>query len=257
MDYHTINYEKTDHLAIITLNRPDTGNAIDVQMAGELAQVCGSIKEDEDIRVIVVTAAGRDVFSNGTDPSALDAGENRQAMITRLSTAAMLESIELPIIAAINGSALGQGLELVLACDFRFCSEQAQFGMPQVSRGEIPWDGGTQRLARIVGRGKAMEMILLGESLDATEALRIGLVNKVVPADELQNKTMDLARSIASKGPVALRYAKEAIYKGMDVTLEQGLRLEADLYYLLHTTNDRIEGIQAFQEKRSPKFEGK
>lgn len=257
MSFNTIIFEKTDHLAIVTLNRPKAGNAIDIQMAGELVQVCGTIKEDEDIRVIVVTAAGRDVFSIGTDPSAFDDVENRQELIKQLSTAAMLESIELPIIAAINGSALGQGLELVLACDFRFCSEQAQFGMPQVTQGEIPWDGGTQRLVRIVGRGKAMEMILLGERVDAVEALRIGLVNKVVPANELQEKTMALARSIASKGPVALRYAKEAIYKGMDVTLEQGLRLEADLYYLLHTTKDRTEGIRAFQEKRSPKFEGK
>ena len=257
MSYNAIIYKKTDHLAVITLNRPEANNAIDLQMAAELAQVCSLIKQDADIGAIVVTAAGRDAFSHGTDPSLVATVENRPAMISKLSTASTLETLELPVIAAINGDALGQGLELVLACDFRFCVEQAQFGMPQVVQGELPWDGGTQRLSRIVGRSKAMEMILLGETIDAAEAFRIGLVNKVVPADELQDKTMVLARAIAAKGPVALRYAKEAIYKGMDLTLEQGLRLEADLYYLLHTTNDRTEGIRAFQEKRTPRFEGK
>jgi enoyl-CoA hydratase/carnithine racemase len=152
---------------------------------------------------------------------------------------------------------MGQGLELALACDIRICSSKARLGMPQVANGDIPWDGGTQRLARLVGRGKALEMILLGETIDSAEAGRIGLVNQVVPDEKLSETVMLIAGEISKKGPLALRFAKEAIFKGMDMTLEQGLRLEADLYYLLHTTSDREEGVKAFQEKRTPKFEGR
>ena len=168
-----------------------------------------------------------------------------------------IASIDRPVISAIDGEVTGLGLELALACDIRIATEISHFGLPHVREGLIPWDGGTQRLSRLVGRSKAMEMILTGEIIDAQEAYRIGLVNRVVPPKELMSLVMDMAREIASKGPVALRYAKEAIHKGMDLTLEQGLRLEADLYFLLHTTKDRTEGIRAFQEKSSPRFEGR
>ena len=154
-------------------------------------------------------------------------------------------------------SAIGQGLELALACDIRIASETSRFGLPQIEAGHILWDGGTQRLSRLVGKGKALEMILTGEVIDAQEALRIGLVHKVVSAGELMEVTMKMAQEMASKGPIALRYTKEAVYKGMDMTLEQGLRLEADLYLLIHTSKDRSEGIQAFRDKKTPKFEGK
>jgi len=163
----------------------------------------------------------------------------------------------IPTIAAINGDAFGQWLELALACDIRISAEDARFSMPQVTYGEIPWDGGTQRLARLVGRGKALEMILTGEVIDALEAYRVGLVNRVVPRKALMKEAIALASEMADKGPIALRFAKEAVCKGMDLTLEQGLRLEADLYFLLHTTQDRTEGIRAFIEKRPPKFEGR
>jgi enoyl-CoA hydratase/carnithine racemase len=156
----------------------------------------------------------------------------------------------------IGGDAIGLGLELALACDIRIAADTAHFGFPHIKEGLIPWDGGTQRLSRVVGQAKAMEMILTGEVIDAEEAYRIGLLSKVVPAEELMPVTIDMAREMASKGPIALRYAKEAIQKGMDLTLEQGLRLEADLYFLLHTTKDRTEGITAFREKRTPEFEG-
>jgi enoyl-CoA hydratase len=152
---------------------------------------------------------------------------------------------------------MGQGLELALACDIRIASETSYFGMPHIKSGLIPWDGGTQRLSRLVGRGKALEMILTGEIIDAQEALRIGLVHRVVPKKDLTEVTMKLAQEMASKGPIALRYTKEAVYKGMDMTLEQGLRLEADLYLLIHTSKDRSKGIQAFRAKRTPKFGGK
>jgi enoyl-CoA hydratase/carnithine racemase len=161
------------------------------------------------------------------------------------------------VIAAINGDATGQGLELALACDIRVATEASHFGLPHIKKGLIPWDGGTQRLSRLVGSGKTLEMILTGEMIDAQEALRIGLVNKVVPREELMKAVTGLAQEMASKGPIALRYAKEAIHKGMDLTLEQGLRLEADLYLLLHTTKDRSEGIKAFREKKVPRFEGR
>jgi enoyl-CoA hydratase/carnithine racemase len=161
------------------------------------------------------------------------------------------------VIAAISGDVIGQGLELALACDLRIASETSHFGLPQIKTGHLPSDGGTQRLSRLVGRGKGLEMILTGEIIDAQEALRIGLVNKVVPKKDLMEVTMKMAQEMASRGPIALRYIKEAIYKGMDMTLEQGLRLEADLYLILHTTKDRTEGIQAFRGKRKPKFEGK
>jgi enoyl-CoA hydratase/carnithine racemase len=137
------------------------------------------------------------------------------------------------------------------------CSQNAAFGMPQITAGEMPWDGGTQRLARLVGRSKALELILLGETIDAPEAHRIGLVHKVVPHDELMPVVMDSAQKMAAKSPVSLAYVKEAIHKGMDLTLEQGLRLEADLYFLIHTTEDRTAGIKAFRQKRRPQFKGK
>ncbi len=168
-----------------------------------------------------------------------------------------ISKLDRPVVAAISGDAIGQGLELALACDIRIASETSCFGMSHIKSGLIPWDGGTQRLSRLVGKSKALEMILTGEMIEAQEALRIGLVNKVVPKKDLTEVTMKMAKEMASKGPIALRYTKEAIYKGMDMTLEQGLRLEADLYLLIHTSKDRTEGIQAFREKRTPKFEGK
>jgi len=147
-------------------------------------------------------------------------------------------------------------LELALACDMRIASEGSCFGLTHIRTGLVPWDGGTQRLSRLVGRAKAIEMILTGEVIDSHEALRIGLVNRVVSSDQLMTTAMEVAQEIASKGAIALRYTKEAVYKGMDLTLEQGLRLEADLYLLLHTTRDRTEGIQAFRNKRTPQFKG-
>ena len=153
--------------------------------------------------------------------------------------------------------AVGLGLELALACDIRICTEPCHFGFPHIEKGSIPRDGGTQRLPRLVGKAKAIEMILMGESIDAREACRIGLVNRIVPSEDLTASVMKMALEMASKAPFSLKYAKEAICKGMDLTLEQGLRLEGDLYFLLHTTRDREEGIKAFREKRTPRFEGK
>jgi enoyl-CoA hydratase/carnithine racemase len=232
-------------------------NAIGIQMASQLIEALNEISRNGKSRVLVITAQGQEAFSIGTDPAEYKASEEDAALLRGISIASAVEEVGHPTIAAINGDVLGQGLELALACDLRIVAETSHFGVPHLMDGLIPLDGGTQRLPRLVGKGKAMEMILTGENIDALEAYRIGLVSKVVPPSELMKVVMDLAQEMASRAPIASRYAKEAINKGMDLTLEQGLRLEADLYFLLHTTGDREEGIKAFQEKRPPRFEGR
>ena len=232
---------KKSHVAAITLNRP----AVNQKLARELVEICESINADDDIYVVVITGSGK-VFCSGGEK---DMGNFHPAVA--------VAAIEKPVIAAINGDALGTGLEMALSCDIRLASDNARFALPQVAKGLIPMDGGTQRLPRIIGRGKALELLMTAATITADEALEIGLVSRVVPADALSGEAQKLAETIAAKGPLALKYLKEAILKGMDMTLEQGLRLEADLYFLLHTTSDRTEGIKSFLEKRPPKYEGK
>jgi enoyl-CoA hydratase/carnithine racemase len=210
---------------------------------------------DETTKVIIITGKGQKAFSAGSD---LDKVTSQNAKLSAfLSIAAPVAALRCPTIAAINGDAFGQGLELALACDIRIAADNARFSLPHIVSGLIPWDGATQRLLRIIGITRAMEMVLTGEIIDAREALQIGLVSKVVLSEELMPLTKSMAQTMAVQSPLALTFAKEAISKGMDLTLEQGLRLEADLYFLLHTTEDRTEGIKAFQEKRNPKFKGK
>jgi enoyl-CoA hydratase/carnithine racemase len=245
-----ITFEKANHVASVTLSRPDDGNAIDPQMAREIAEACEDIRADENIRVVLLTGAGQGAFSVG-------AGSPGAGRPGPLGAAAALDAVEQPVIAAINGDALGDGLELALSCDIRLASDGARFGLTQVAGGRIPSEGGTQRLPRIVGRARALEMVFTAGIIDAAEALEIGLVSKVVPRDALAAEARSLAESLAGKAPIALRYAKEAVRKGLDLTLDQGLRLEADLYFMLHTTSDRTEGIRAFLDKRPPRFEGK
>jgi enoyl-CoA hydratase len=247
MSYSTVIYAKDGHIGRITLNRPEAGNAVNRPLAQELAAVCDRINQDDDVYVAVITGAGDSTFCRGREPG--PAG--------RCSVAASVAGIDRPVIAAINGDALGQGLELALSGDIRIASSQARFGLPEVGEGLIPLDGGTQRLPRIVGRAKALELVLTAESISAEEALAIGLVNKIVPPEALAAEVDAIVQTIITKGPIALRYAKEAVNKGLDLTLEQGLRLESDLYFLLHTTADRTEGVRAFREKRPPHFNGK
>lgn len=257
MLYRSLVFQKTDAVGIITLNRPAADNAIDVRLAEELGDICANINHGEEIKVVIITGAGEKAFSVGTDPDELSAVVDGELEMRFLSVATPVASLKNPVIAAINGDALGQGLELALACDLRIAAETAHFALPHITCGLIPWDGATQRLSRLIGKAKAMEMIFTGQSIDSTEAYRIGLVNKILPAKELLPTVIDMARAMASKACLALEYAKEAIHKGLDLTLEQGLHLEADLYFLLQTTEDRTEGIRAFQEKRLPQFKGK
>jgi len=248
MPYSTVIYTKKDHVAYITLNRPQADNSINLKLAQELEDVCRQVNQDEAIYVVILTGAGDKAFCKGSQP---------EKSGTVYSAATALASIDRPVIAAINGDALGPGLELALSCDIRLASDRAKFGFPQVAQGLIPSDGGSQRLPRIVGKGKALELILTAEIITAQQALEIGLVSKVVGGAKLAAEAEALAKTIAAKGPIALRFIKEAVNKGLDLTLEQGLQLEADLYFLLHTTADRTEGITAFLEKRNPKFKGK
>lgn len=246
-------YTSKDHIAYITLNRPEADNIINQQLAQELEDICCRINQDDNAYVVIITGAGDKAFCGGSEPEQTQAG----ATAPGINSAASIASIDRPVIAAINGDAVGQGLELALSCDVRIASAGARFGFPEVASGLIPMAGGTQRLPRIVGRGKALELILTSEAIGAEEALKIGLVSRVVPRENLMSEVEALAQGITTKSPIALRYIKEAVNKGMDLTLEQGLRLEADLYFLLHTTADRTEGIKAFLEKRPPKFKGK
>jgi enoyl-CoA hydratase/carnithine racemase len=241
MPNKTIVFSKRNHIAAITLKRP----AVNQEISQELAELCQNINGDDDIYVVTLSGSG-DVFCAGGEKDA-----------EKIHPAAAVASIEKPVIAAINGDASGIGLEIALSCDIRIASAQARFSLPQVAKGFIPADGGTQRLPRIIGRGKALELLMTAETITAAEALEIGLVSKVVPADALAEEAQKLAETIAAKGPLALKYLKEAILKGMDMTLPQGLRLEADLYFLLHTTSDRAEGIKSFLEKRKPDYKGK
>jgi enoyl-CoA hydratase len=245
MPYSTIIYTSKDHVASITLNRPEAANRVNLELSQELEEACRLINQDDDVYVVVFSGAGKN-FCGG--------GEGKGVVY---GVASAVAAIEKPVIIAINGDALGQGLAVALAGDIRLAADKARLGFPEVSEGSIPADGGTQRLARLVGRGKALELILTAEAFSAAEALEIGLVDRVVGSAKLADEAQALAKSIASKGPISLRFIKEVVNKGLDMTLEQGLRLEGDLYFLLHTTADRTEGITSFLKKRPPKFKNK
>ena len=253
MGRETVHVETKGRIATVILERAPSGNRIDQGMANEIRDACDRLGRADDIWLVVVTGAG-DNFCLGTEELAR---EEEIGGLSSLRVSGSIASLEKPVIAALNGDAFDQGLEVALACDIRIASEEARLGLIQLRRGLMPWDGGTQRLPRLVGRGRALEMMLTGRLTDSAEAWRIGLVNEVVPADAVLPRALEIASTIASHGPVAAGYLKEAVRKGLDMTMEQGLRLEADLNLLLHSTADRAEGISSFLERRKPTFRRK
>ncbi len=258
MTFDSLAFQKTNHVVWLTLNRPAEANSIDSRLAAQLVDACQAVNQDEEVWVVVLTGEGR-WFCSGldfADPVGLDAHESNWR--NRASTASgAVAGINCPVVAAINGDAVGAGLELALACDIRLAVDSARLGFTETAYGLMPGGGGTQRLPRLIGKGKATEMLLTADLIDAAEAQRCGLVISILPAADLLGETDRLADKLASRAPIATRYAKEAVYKGMDMTLDQGLRLEADLSFLLQSTGDRAEGIHAFTEKRQGQFHGR
>ena len=260
MPYEHIIYLKNNGVALITLNRPEVLNARNVKMRKELIAACQEIEEDSEVRAIILTGAGNKAFSVGLDLK--ERSESRVSPVEARrvrgqdSDAEAVARLSKPTIAAINGFALGGGCEICLACDLRIASEDAKIGLVEASRGLIPGSGGTQRLPRLIGKSKAFELMLTAATIDGKEAYRIGLVNKVVPPADLLAEAEQIAAKIASLAPIAVRYIKEAINKGLDMPLEDGLRLERDLSTLIRTTEDAKEGARAFVEKRAPQYTG-
>ncbi len=257
MPYKSLIFQRKEQVVWLALSRPHTGNTINLELASELVDAALAINQDDGVRVVILTGAGES-FCSGCDLTELRtaSADNLKRINTASLSSSAVASLNCPVIAAINGDALGAGLELGLSCDIRICSENARFGFPETSYGIIPGGGGTQRLPRIIGKGKAMELVITAETIDATEAYGVGLVNKVVPRQALASEVEEIAKKLISRAPIAVRYAKEAVNKGMDMTLAQGLRLEGDLSFLLQSTKDRAEGIKAFLEKRKATFKG-
>jgi len=259
MAYETLLIERKHHVAYVTLHRPAALNALNTTLRQDLRRFFVEVAEDRDVRAVVVTGSGR-AFCAGADikewhePSSVV--EDREERL-QLSFWEAMRRYAWPVIAAINGYALGGGCELAMCCDIRIASEQAELGLTEVTLGIIPGGGGTQRLPRLIGRGKALELILTGKRISAQEAWRLGLVEQVVAADQLMPTAEALAQSIIARAPLAVKYAKEAIVRGLELPLEEGLHVEAELSTLLRTTEDRMEGARAFKEKRPPQFKGR
>ncbi len=259
MPYENILYEKEGKIGIITINRPDKLNSLNRKTMEEIHDAFLHAGSDASIGVIILTGSGTKAFVAGADIKELSVLTPIGAKDFALYGQMVFNRIELlgkPVIAAINGFALGGGCELAMACTIRIASEKAKLGQPEVNLGLIPGYGGTQRLSRLVGKGRAMEMILTGDTIDAQEAYRIGLVNKVASAEELLPTCKKIAEKILSKGPMAIHYALDAINQGMEMPLEEGLFLEAALFGLSSATEDMKEGTKAFLEKREAKFKG-
>ena len=260
MAYETLLVEKKDNIAIVTINRPKVLNALNKTVIEELEKCFKELQNDPEVGAVILTGAGDKAFVAGADISGLvelnplegkEFAEKGQAVFN------LIENLGKPVIAAINGYALGGGCELAMACTIRIASEKAKLGQPEVNLGIIPGYGGTQRLPRLIGKGRAMELILTGRMVDAQEAYQMGLVNKVVPPEKLMDEAIEMAKTILSKGPLAVKYAMEAVNRGLEVSLEEGLRIEADLFGICCATEDKVEGTKAFLEKRKPNFQGK
>lgn len=260
MSFENLLLEIVDSTATITINRPAALNALNEEVLVELGTVFAELGEDDSVQCVILTGSGSKAFVAGADIAAmqpLDAVSAGQFAGLGHDLLNTIESFPKPVIAAVNGFALGGGCELAMACDIRLAAENARFGQPEVNLGVIPGFGGTLRLARLVGKGRAKELIFTGDMIDAAEAYRIGLANKVVAAEDLLSVAREMATKIASKGPVAVRFAKEIVDSGLEMDLERAGRFEANLFGLCFATADQKEGMQAFLEKRPAKFTGR
>lgn len=258
-NYETILVEKRGNVAVLTINRPDKLNALGHKVHIEGVEALEELRKDSEIRVVVITGAGEKSFIAGADISEF-AGQTSVTQRNSFQEKTLFNSIDSfpkPIIAMVNGFCLGGGCEVALACDLRIAGEKARFGQPEINLGIIPGGGGTQRLTRLIGEGKSMELILTGDMIDAQTALNLGLVNHVYSAQELETKTMELANKIAEKSPIALQMAKEAVKLASKSNLDEGLRREVDLFAICFSSQDKEEGVAAFLEKRKPVFTGK
>jgi len=261
MSFENVIYSKEKRIARITINRPEKRNALNQAVRMELRQALRDIEEDDNIRVAIVTGAGDKAFIGGADITELKE-MTPIACEARASTLGQqlytdIENLRVPVIAMINGFCLGGGCEIAMCCDIRVASENARLGQPEINIGIFPGGGGTQRLPRLVGWGRAKELLYTGRIIDAAEAERIGLVDKVVPPDELGSTVTELAETIAGKSPVIIRLLKKAITRGMYSNLPDGLAYDKSTFSLCFATDDHHEGITAFLEKREPEFKGK
>lgn len=258
--YENIKVERTLPIVIITLNRPDVLNSLTPETFREIEDVLDAIVEDDEVRVVILTGAGSRAFAAGADIGGLQALRSAQEGYEHSKQAhgllVKMQAFPKPVIAAVNGFALGGGCELAMAADIILASENAKFGQPEVNLGIIPGFGGTQRLPRLVGRTKALEMILTGEHISAQDALALGLVNRVVPADKLMDTARSMAQTIAKKAPLALAFAKRAVYEGLETSPRVGNEIEMTYFGLAIGTEDRKEGTAAFLEKRKPEWRG-
>lgn len=260
MTFENLLYDVADGIATVTVNRPKALNALNQATLKELLCCFAGIADDDQVKTVILTGSGEKAFVAGADISEmqpLDAGAAREFALLGHGLAAAIETLPKPVIAAVNGFALGGGCELALCCDIRLAGDNARFGQPEVNLGVIPGFGGTQRLARLVGKGLASELIFTGDMIDAAEAHRIGLANKVYPAEELLPAARKMAAKIISKGPVAVTYAKAALRDGLETDLARACAMEADLFALCFASADQKEGMQAFLEKRPAAFSGK
>ncbi|MBK9153301.1 MAG: enoyl-CoA hydratase/isomerase family protein [Chloracidobacterium sp.] len=258
-EFETIKVERVDRVAILTINRPEKLNALNSTVHREGVAALDELREDDSVRVVVITGTGEKAFIAGADISEFE-GKTPVTQRATFHQRTLFNSIDVfpkPVIAMVNGFCLGGGNELALACDLRVCSDNARFSQPEINLGIIPGGGGTQRLTRLIGEGRSMEICLTGDMIDAETAYRFGLVNHVHPAGELREKTLELAAKIADKAPIALQLVKEAVKFASRSNLDEGLRREVDLFAVCFSTEDKVEGVSAFLEKRKPEFKGK
>jgi enoyl-CoA hydratase len=259
VDFENLLYEVRDRVAVVTVNRPDKLNALNDATIRDLGAAIVTCGNDPEVGAVVITGAGEKAFVAGADIAELvelDALGAKHTSLTGQGVMSLIDGLGKPVVAAVNGFALGGGCELALACHMRVASSNAKLGLPEVGLGIIPGYGGTQRLPRIVGKGRALELILTGRVVEAEEALLIGLVNHVVEPGELMDRAETLARTMIANGPVAVRHALEAVRRGIECSMEEGLQLESDLFGLTGGTEDMKEGMTAFLEKRKPQFRG-